>query len=189
MPRRPRQETSEGVLHVFARGNGRQDIFLDDTDRERYLRLLGRTVTYARWRCLAYCLMTNHVHLLVETPEANLGFGMQRLHGRYAQSFNRRHGRDGHLFQGRYGAMRLRNDAHLWMAVAYIARNPVRAGLCRDPERWHWSSHAAMHRGRAPAWLDHARLLELFDSLGGDPQARYAEAIGAPPEVAVESLG
>jgi putative transposase len=178
MPRRPRQETSEAVLHVSARGNGRQDIFLDDADRERYLLLLGRTVAYARWRCLAYCLMTNHVHLLLETPEANLGFGMHRFHGRYAQMFNRRHRRDGHLFQGRYNAAPLRNEAHLWTTVAYIARNPVRAGLSADAGSWRWSSHGAVRRGRAPAWLDHTRLLEYFDALGGDPRVRYAEAIG-----------
>src|SRR5689334_9900146 len=162
MPRAPRQETSDGVLHVTARGNRRQDIFVDEADFERYLDLLGRTVVFAKWRCLAYCLMTNHVHLLLQTPEANLGFGMQRLHGVYAQDFNRRHTHVGHLFQGRYHPTLLSDQAHLWMTAAYIARNPVTAGLCDNPWAWRWSSHGAIHRGRPPTWLDHGSLLEHF---------------------------
>jgi putative transposase len=104
MARKPREETEGGIFHVFARGNRRQRIYLDDVDRRRYLRLLQTVVAEQRWRCLAYCLMENHVHLLVETPAANLAGGMQRLHGWYAESFNARHRHVGHLFQGRYGA-------------------------------------------------------------------------------------
>ena len=92
---------------MYARGNGGQEIFLDDADRWRYLAMLGDVVVRMRWRCLAYCLMRNHVHLLAETPAANLGAGIQRLHGRYAQKFNERHRRSGHVFQGRYGAVRV----------------------------------------------------------------------------------
>src|SRR5919198_2592385 len=86
--------------------------------------MLGRVVMRKRWRCLAYCLMDNHVHLLVETVDANLGRGMQRLHSSYAQTFNARHGRSGHVFQGRYGAARMTDDAQLYVAAAYIARTP-----------------------------------------------------------------
>ena len=89
---------------MFARGNDRQAIYRDDDDRRLYLDPARRTVARKRWRCLAYCLMDNHVHLLIETPEANLGAGMQWLHGLYGRSFNDRHGRSGHVFQGRYGA-------------------------------------------------------------------------------------
>jgi REP element-mobilizing transposase RayT len=89
-----------GVAHVFARGNRQQLIFLDATDRRRYLDLLGRVARRLRWRCLAYCLMDNHVHLLIETRLPNLGRGMRELHGDYAQLFNKRHDRSGHLFQG-----------------------------------------------------------------------------------------
>jgi REP element-mobilizing transposase RayT len=165
------------VLHVFARGNNRQDIFFDDADRLRYLASLGNVVRYARWHCLAYCLMTNHVHLLLETPERNLGVGVQRLHGGYAQTFNRRHDRCGHLFENRYGLRPVRDEAHLWKTIAYIARNPVSAGLCDDPRRWRWSSHGAAHRRQVPEWLDHDRLLAYFDALGGDPGRRYREAV------------
>jgi putative transposase len=178
MPRGPRQETSEFPLHVTARGNARQAIFVDDADREHYLRALGQVVRRERWRCLAFCLMPNHVHLLVETPEANLGVGMHRLQGGYAQAFNRRHNRVGHLFQGPYGASMVKDEGHLWMTVAYIARNPVTAGLCDDPRKWRWSSHGVAHRGRIPFWLDHGRLLEHFQVLGGDPRVRYQQAVG-----------
>ena len=99
MPRRPREELADAIHHVYARGNDRRAIYLDDGDRAAYLAMLGRVVVMKGWRCLAYCLMDNHVHLLIETPEPNLGSGMQRLHGLYAQSHNERHGRSGHLFQ------------------------------------------------------------------------------------------
>src|SRR5690242_13743227 len=106
MGRKPRENVANGVYHVFARGNSRAPIYLDDDDRRIYLWMLARVVLRQGWRCLAYCLMTNHVHLLLETPEPNLSHGMQQLHGGYALSFNARHGRIGHVFQGRYGAVR-----------------------------------------------------------------------------------
>ncbi len=174
MPRRSRQELEGAVHHVFARGNDRREIYVDDVDRRIYLATLGRVTRRQRWRCLAYCLMPNHVHLLVETPLANLGAGMQRLHGHYAQIFNARHGRSGHVFQGRYGSVRVTTDDQLWAATAYVALNPVAAGLCQAPEEWAWSSHASTLDGRArPRWLDVPRLLSYFEGLGGDPRERY----------------
>lgn len=164
---------------MYARGNDRRRVFRDDVDREIYLDMLGRVVLLTGWRCLAYCLMDNHVHLLLETPEPNLGMGMQRIHGVYAQTYNVRHGRSGHLFQGRYGAVRITSDIHLWGVAAYIARNPVEAGLCECPQRWPWSSHASTLGCRpSPAWLDIGRLLSYFRSMGGDPRERYAEMVG-----------
>ncbi len=177
MPRKPRQEIEGGVHHVYARGNGGQEIFLDDVDRWRYLAMLGDVVVRMRWRCLAYCLMRNHVHLLAETPAANLGQGIQRLHGRYAQKFNERHRRSGHVFQGRYGAVWVTSDEQLWMTTRYVALNPVAAGLCERPEDWLWSSHAAVLRGSGPSWLDGARLVSYFAGVGGQPRARYAEIV------------
>src|SRR5213082_2729696 len=120
MPRQLRQEVEGGIHHVYARGNDRRRIYLDDTDRRTYLFLLARVVLVKRWRCLAYCLMDNHLHLLVETPEANLGSGMQRLHSLYAQIHNERHGRCGHLFQDRFGSVRVLSDEQLWAVVAYV---------------------------------------------------------------------
>lgn len=174
MPRQPREELEGAVHHVFARGNDRRDIYRDDIDRRTYLAILERVTLRQRWRCLAYCLMPNHVHLLLETPRANLGRGMQRLHGDYAHIFNERHGRTGHVFQGRFGSIRMATDEHLWAVVAYIALNPVSAGLSRGPEEWPWSSHGATAGVRhRPGWLDVARLLSYFEGLGGDPRERY----------------
>lgn len=179
MPRPLREEVENGVFHVFARGNCKQPVYLDDADRETYLRLLGRTVKRQRWTCLAYCLMENHVHLLVETPHADLGRGMQVLHGLYAQTFNERHGRVGHLFQGRYGAVRVLSDEQLWAVARYIARNPLEAGLCGRAEEWVWSSHpAALGLREAPPWLDVRRLLSCFAAAGGDGRRRYLAFVG-----------
>ena len=177
MARRPREEIEDGIYHVYARGNRRQRIYLDDADRVRYLRMLGSAVRHYEWRCLAYCLMPNHMHLLVETPGANLGIGMQWLHGLYAQTFNERHGRSGHLFQGRYGSARVATDAQLWMLVRYLAVNPVRAELCAHPADWRWSSHGALAGASDPRWLDHSRLLQYIAAAGGNPAERYSAMV------------
>jgi putative transposase len=177
VPRKPREELAGGVHHVYARGNDRRRIFGDDADRQAYLQLLAAVIRRQHWYCLAYCLMDNHLHLLIETPQPNLGEGMQRLHGAYGRDFNARHQRAGHLFQGRYGSRPVRTEAHLWTAAAYIAANPVDAGACARPEDWPWSSHAAVVDRTAPAWLDTSRLLAHFGAAGGDPLLRYAEAV------------
>jgi putative transposase len=165
-----------GIFHVYARGNAKQAVYLDDVDRLTYLRLLGTTVTKRSWRCLAYCLMENHVHLLVETPNANLAVGMQWLHGIYARTFNERHGRVGHLFQGRYGAERIKTEGQLWAVLRYIGLNPVEAGLCERPGDWRWGSYAAM-RTAAPAWLDIKRVYAFLAAAGGQPSLRYVELV------------
>jgi putative transposase len=177
MPRKARQELEAGVYHVYARGNGHQPIYLGDVDRLLYLRLAGQVVVRQHWRCLSYCLMPNHVHLLVETREPNLGAGMRRLHGLYAQTFNLRHGRSGHLFQGRYGSVLVRSDEQLLQTARYIVRNPVEAGLCDEPSGWAWSSHAATIGDAWPRWLDVECLLAYFGAGGGDPRRRYADFV------------
>jgi putative transposase len=177
MPRKLRQEVAGGVFHVYARGNNKADIYVDDEDRWLYLALLGRVVARQRWSCLAYCLMPNHVHLLLETADPNLAEGMQFLHGRFAQGFNMRHGRVGHLFQGRYGAVPVTDDAQLWTTVGYVATNPVTAGLVEVPEAWMWSSHRATVGQERPAWLATGRLLQLLSGHGGDPLERYREVV------------
>jgi len=177
MARRPRVELAGGVHHVFARGNNKEAIFLSARDREVYLATLGEVVLKRRWSCLAYCLMDNHVHLLVETPEPNLGSGMGRLHTLHAQGFNKTYRRCGHVFQGRFGSVLMRSDEQLIHVVRYIALNPVEAGLCVRPEEWQWSSHAAMLSGEAPPWLDVQRLLGFFGLWGGEPRERYADFV------------
>ena len=175
MARKLRAELEGGLVHVYARGNDKRVIYRDDGDRRMYLRLLRSTVRHFRWRLLAYCLMDNHVHLLIETREANLADGMKRLHGTYAQRFHSRHGSSGHLFQGRYGSVRIETDEQLWTVVVYIAMNPVEAGLCNRPDDWPWSSHSLVLSGNAPDWIDVSHLLDWFATGGGDGRRRYAE--------------
>jgi REP element-mobilizing transposase RayT len=143
MARPPRLQLANAIYHVVARGNERSPIYRDDADRERFLTLLGECGQRYGWRVLGYCLMTSHYHLLVQTPEPNLARGMRQLNGVYAQAFNRRHTRVGHVFQGRYGARLVQADEHLLATARYIARNPVRAGVCRRPGEWRWSHHRA----------------------------------------------
>src|SRR5215218_10333319 len=126
VPRKPREEVAGGIHHVYARGNNKALLFVDDVDREGYLWLLGTEVGRRRWRCLSYCLMDNHMHLLIETPEPNLGRGMQRLHGDFGRGFNRRHSRSGHVFQGRYGSKPVSDDEQLWTVAATSPRIPSR---------------------------------------------------------------
>ncbi len=179
MPRSLRPELAGGIHHVYARGAVRQSIFIDDLDRRRYLATVARVVRRMAWRCLSYCLMGNHMHLLIETPQPNLGRGMQRLHGTYAQSFNRRHEKSGHVFDARYKSTSVLNDIQLWVTVAYIACNPVQAGICKLPEEWPWSSHRAISDSMAPSWLDAPRLLDYFAAMGGDPRHRYLDFVDA----------
>jgi putative transposase len=179
MARKPRLEVAGGVFHVYARGNDKQRIYRTNRDRRLYLSMLADVVVRYRWRCLSYCLMDNHVHLLLETPETNLGAGMGRLHGTYAQRFNQRHRRTGHVFQERFGSVLMKTDAQLWTVARYIARNPVEAGLCKRPGEWAWSSHAATVRGSSPPWLDVTRLLGYFAATGGRPREQYAAFVRA----------
>ena len=151
---------------MYARGNRREPIFLSDADRERYLAIWGAVARDYEWRCLAYCLMDNHVHHLVETPIPNLSEGVQLAHSLYATYFNDAYEKVGHAFQGRFGATRARTPGALWYFASYVVLNPVRAGLCELPEEYRWSSHAAtIEKRAAPGWLDTARLLWHFDSL------------------------
>jgi putative transposase len=133
----------DGLYHLIARGNARQPIVADDSDRIRFLGLLAQTLERFGWLCHAYCLMDNHYHLVVETPLPNLSLGMRQLNGSYAQSFNRRHDRCGHLFQARFRSILIEKQTRLLAACRYVVLNPVRAGICSDPGDWRWSSYRA----------------------------------------------
>jgi REP element-mobilizing transposase RayT len=174
MARPPRLEVPDGIFHTWTRGNERRAIYRDDEDFRRFLKLLGRAVTRYRWRLLTYCLMRNHYHLLLETPEPNLSLGMRQLNGVYAQSFNRRHDRVGHLFQGRFGAKLIQDDDHLLTECAYIIRNPLRASDPVHPLDWPWSSHrATLGLEAAPPFLDVDRLLSFFGSTRRTAREQY----------------
>jgi REP element-mobilizing transposase RayT len=178
MPRPPRPLIAGGTYHVTARGNRRQAIFRDDHDRLSFLARLARSSNARRWRVLAWCLLGNHYHLLLRTPDPDLDQGLRDVHGGYAQWFNRRHGVDGHLFQGRYGASMVLRDAHLLATIRYIALNPVEAGLAANPAAWRWSSHAQVLRADTTPLVAAADVLELFGADAAAAVPRYAEFIG-----------
>src|SRR4029450_4292678 len=144
MPRPPRIQVAGGTYHVTCRGNRRQAIFQDDDDRRRFLAVRDRVIRRYGWRLHAFCLMTNHFHLLVRTPQPNLSRGMQRLNSESAAYFNDRFGLVGHLFQQRFGSRLIETEEYFDEAQRYIAFNPVRAGLCQDPSEWPWSSSFGM---------------------------------------------
>ena len=163
MARPLRIEFTNALYHITSRGNRREDIYLDDNDRGTFLNILQQVGERFNWVCHSYCLMSNHYHFLVETPEANLSLGMRQLNGVYTQRFNRAHRRDGHLFQGRYKAILVQKDAYLLELSRYIVLNPVRAGMVRSARDWRWSNYRAT-AGLAPApdWLHVDWLLSCF---------------------------
>ena len=146
-------------------------IFRDDEDRIGYVVILVATVSRYRWRCLSYCLMGTHVHLLIETPEPNFGEGMRWLHGHYGRLFNRQHKRKGHLFQDRYHDEPVVTEGHLLNVVPYIAANPVEAGVCRDPRDWPWGSHQAVAARKPAAWTAHEHLVDRLEAVTGSRNA------------------
>jgi REP element-mobilizing transposase RayT len=143
MARPLRLEYEGAVYHVTSRGNAGQDIFLIDADRELFLEVLAATVERFGWVCHAYCLMSTHYHLLVETPEANLSRGMRHLNGVYTQAFNRGHVRTGHVLEGRFKAILVEKETHLLELARYAVLNPVRVQAARSARDWRWSSYRA----------------------------------------------
>lgn len=133
-----------GLYHVITRGNDRQHVYLDADDFTAFRGILSQVVDRFSWICHSYCLMSNHYHLLIETPKPNLPVGMRQLNGVYAQGFNTRHGRCGHVFQARYRSILVEKDTHLLAVARYIVLNPIRAGICDHPGEYRWSSYRAI---------------------------------------------
>jgi REP element-mobilizing transposase RayT len=162
VPRQARSALPGGVFHVATRGVSDDPIFRDDTDRKAFLTLLGSVVARHEWSCHAYCLMTTHYHLIVETERQALSLGMRRLNGGYARSFNERHDRRGHLFGGRYSVYVINSEDHLTASCLYVLENPVRAGLCERASDWPWSdipvlrSQGLSRKGTVPLTGSHA---------------------------------
>jgi REP element-mobilizing transposase RayT len=188
-----RVELPGATYHVTARGNAQSLIFDDDKDRQVFLTTLERVVERFAWRCLAYCLMGNHYHLVVTTPEPNLARGMRQLNGVYAQSYNRRHGRVGHVFQDRYAAVMVQTDHHLFNLVGYVAMNPVEAGFCKQPESWPWGSHAETLGLRPASFVDTDSLFALLSPSRRQAVELYRYVVGQrqheEPRLDVAALG
>ena len=143
MTRPLRIEYSGAVYHVTSRGNAQHEIYLDDEDRLRFLKTFQQVKDRFNWLCYAYCLMPNHYHLLIETVDPTLSRGMRHLNGVYTQTFNQRHRRSGHVFQGRFKAILVERDAYLLELSRYIVLNPVRAKMVQTAKDWPWSSYCA----------------------------------------------
>lgn len=155
MARPLRLEFPGALWHVTNRGVEQRSIYADDRDRLRFLNLLARTVAERRWKLLAFVLMTNHFHLLFETPDTNLSRGMKDLDGDYASYFNVRHRRAGHLFQGRFKSHLVDSDTYLLEVARYIVLNPVRARMVASAAYWRWSSYRpTAGLSMVPQWLD-----------------------------------
>jgi putative transposase len=172
MPRKPRIDEPGAIHHVAALAVNREFAFRESADRRRLLAQLEVILDCYEWEWRDYCLMGTHFHLIVRTPKANLSRGMQHLCGTYAQWFNWKYGRRGHLFGRRFGSVRIESDAHLLAAHRYVAMNPVAAGLCRSPATWSWSGFRALAGlQRPPPLLQTEETLRLFA-----PQASAAHA-------------
>jgi len=183
MARPLRLEFPGAVYHLTSRGNARQDIFIDDDDRGKFLTLLAGTIQRCNWICHAYCLMGNHYHLLLETPDPNLSWGMRQLNGIYTQAFNRRHYRVGHVFQGRYKSILVEKNAHLLELCRYIVLNPVAAGMVKLPEQWPWSSYRQTSTGKVTVeFLTTAWILSQFADTEAKARKAYVDFVAQKGE-------
>ena len=163
MSRKPRNEFPGALYHVMSRGSAKQKIFLDNGDRFSFVRKLSEVVTSYEWACYAYCLLDNHYHLLIETPQANISEGMHMLNSDYCDYFKRKYDSVGHVLQGRFTSPLVENEGHLMVIVRYIPGNPVKAGLVSEPEQWRWSSYRAISGlDPAPDFLDVNYTLRIF---------------------------
>ncbi|HUO83882.1 MAG TPA: transposase, partial [Thermoanaerobaculia bacterium] len=167
MSRRLRFHLPDAIWHVYSRGNDRMDTFRDDYDRAVFLRLLAASVRRFGWNCQTYTLMDNHHHLILETPKPTLPDGMRWLLGQYADAFNLRHRRRGHLYGDRYEALPIDSEEYLLEVSRYVVLNPVAAGMVPAAESWPWSSYrATVGMAPVPSWLSPDRLLRR---LSDDP--------------------
>ena len=172
------------IYHVYARGNGKMTIYLDDDDRLDFLDLLADTVDSHALVCHAYCLMPTHYHLVLTTLRANVSRAIQQLNQRYAQNWNRRHGHVGHVFQGRFGAQIVQEERYFLAVCRYVLANPVRARLVQAPDDWPWSSlRGTLDADLAPPFLDTRLLLSHFGPAdAGIAVSAFARFVAVRPD-------
>jgi len=178
MSRPLRIEFPGALYHVTSRGNARQDVYLCDKDKKLFLYIIAEVIKRYNWICHAYCLMDNHYHLIIETPDGNLSKGMRQLNGIYTQTFNNKYKRVGHLFQGRYKAILVDKASYLLELSRYVVLNPVRAKMVGHPKQYKWSSYNATAginkegNGLTVDWL-----LRQFAERRAAAQKKYAEFV------------
>lgn len=175
MPRQVRKQSNSKVYHIMLRGNEKKDIFLDDEDREKFISIIREKNKEKKWLIYAYCLMDNHVHLLINEGMETIASIMQKINTSYAYYFNKKYNRVGHLLQDRYRSENIEDDSYLLAAVRYIHNNPVKAGIVKDASQYKWSSFnsylsrksydwAGIHRDTVLGMLsdDEAKAVRLF---------------------------
>ncbi len=179
-----RIEVPGGYYHLSTRGNNRCSIFGSDDDRLTFLLQLDRVATKYDWAVLAYCLMSNHYHLIIQMSDLGMSSAMCELNGGYALTYNQRHGRSNHLFGRRYWDSLLASDSHLLECCRYVVLNPVRASICDRPGEWKWSSYAAsVGRSFSPTFLASDDLLQLFGRRPDRARAAYRRFVQAGRDV------
>ena len=167
----------------MARGNRRAPIFHDDDDRNNWLAVLETMTARYGTRCCVYCLMTNHYHLVVQTPRGNISDAIRYLNGVYSQQYNRRHGVTGHVFEGRFASIVVNRPEYLRTLARYVVRNPVRAGLVASPSDWKWSSYKATSGlMRPPTFLDIGWIRGLFDGTQRQAQRMFQAFVNTPDD-------
>jgi len=173
-----RIELAGGVYHVTSRGDGRENIYLTDEDRRCWLTVFEQVCERFNWVCHGWCQMSNHYHIILETPEANLAQGMRQLNGVYTQRFNRAHSRVGHVYQGRYKAVLVERESYLLELARYVVLNPLRANMVKRLEDWPWSSYlACCGQVPTPAWLQTDWILAQLSAQRTNAIAAYVEFV------------
>jgi REP element-mobilizing transposase RayT len=187
MPRiRRSEQLGDGFAHVISRGNRRQQLYFVERDYRCYLEFLGEALLRFGVRCHAYCLMPNHVHLLLDGPQESISKAMQRANGRYAQWLNHTYGMRGHVFEGRFWSEAIESEQHLLELARYIVNNPVRAGIVKHASEWPWSSiRATLGEVPAPRFLTTRTLLAEFSRNPDAARTAFAtfvaEGVWKPP--------
>lgn len=176
MGRPIRIEYAGGLYHITSRGNERKAIFRDGEDKAKFLEILRDYHERYGIMVHAYVLMGNHYHLILETPQGNLLKVMHGLNGRYTGYFNRKYGRVGHLFQGRYKGIIVEKGAYLIPLSRYVHLNPVRAGMAERPEQYRWSSYPRyIGRGKEHGWMECSWILSQFGKSRIRARKKYRE--------------
>jgi putative transposase len=185
MPRTPRVSAAGTVHHITSHAVDDRPLYVDDADRRFFLTTLADVTRRVGWRCLAFCLMTNHYHLLLEESDVPLWRGMRLVNGRYASAFNGRYRRTGALFRSRYRDTPMEGEAHLFSTIRYIALNPVEAGLCAHPADWPWSSYPqTIGLARGWSFVSTAWTLSLFAPQRERAVARLRQLVEEVPGTA-----
>ena len=173
-----RSEDPSVVYHAVSCGNNRGRIVWDDRDCASFTGELARAATRHGWEVYAWCLMSTHYHVVLRVPRGGLSAGFKAMNGNHARRTNRRYGRVGHLFKNRFFSIDIKNEAHLVASVLYVARNPVKAGICSEAGMWADSSYrGTAGLERAPTWLALDRVLPLFGGDRVEAQIRYAQMV------------